>query len=114
MSDALLVRNGTIQTMDPAQPEVEAFAVIGDRIVAVGNRRLVADALPRGYRTVDLAGRCAVPGFNEAHNHMISYGTTLEHIDAGFPAVKSIRDIVAAVRERAVATAKEQWIIGRG
>ena len=51
MTDVLLVSNGTILTMDPAQPEVEAFGVIGDRIVAVGNRRLVEDALPRGYRT---------------------------------------------------------------
>ena len=114
MTDVLLVGNGTILTMDPELPEVEAFGVIDDRIVAVGNRRLVEDALPRGYRTVDLAGRCAVPGFNEAHNHMISYGMTLEHIDASFPAVKSIRDIVAAVRERAATTPKGRWIIGRG
>ena len=114
MTDVLLVSNGTILTMDPAQPEVEAFGVIGDRIVTAGNRRLVEDALPRGYRTVDLAGRCAVPGFNEAHNHMISYGLMLEHIDASFPAVKSIRDIVAAVRERAATTPNGRWIIGRG
>jgi predicted amidohydrolase YtcJ len=114
VTDVLLVSNGTILTMDPSQPEVEAFGVIGDRIVAVGNRRLVEDALPRGYRTVDLAGRCAVPGFNEAHNHMISYGMTLEQIDASFPAVTSIRDIVAAVRERAVTTTHGRWIVGRG
>ncbi len=114
MTDVLLVGNGTILTMDPAQPEVEAFGIIGDRIVAAGNRRLVEDALPRGYRTIDLAGRCAVPGFNEAHNHMISYGMTLEQIDASFPTVHAIRDIVAAVRERAASTPSGRWIIGRG
>ena len=114
MTDVLLVGNGTILTMDPAQPEVEAFGIIGDKIVAVGNRRLVEDALPRGYRTIDLAGRCAVPGFNEAHNHMNSYGMTLEQIDASYPTVHAIRDIVAAVRERAASTPSGRWIIGRG
>ncbi|MFN8592523.1 MAG: amidohydrolase [Thermomicrobiales bacterium] len=114
MTDALLVSNGTILTMNPAQPEVEAFGVIGDRIVAAGNHRLVADALPRGYRTLDLGGRCALPGFNEAHNHMISYGLTLDQIDAGYPAVSSIADIVSAVRARAASTPPGRWIVGRG
>jgi predicted amidohydrolase YtcJ len=112
--DAVLYTNGTILTMDPAQPEVEAVGIIGDRIVAAGDRTMVADALPRGYRTFDLAGRTMTPGFNEAHNHMIGYGTALGQIDTGFPAVKSIADIVAAVRERASDTQPGQWILGRG
>jgi predicted amidohydrolase YtcJ len=112
--DSLLITNGMLLTMDPVQPEVEAVGVIGDTIVAAGNRRLVEDALPRGYRTLDLGGQTLVPGFNEAHNHMIGYGTALGHVDAGFPAVRSIADIVAAVRERARVTPPGQWVIGRG
>jgi hypothetical protein len=54
------------------------------------------------------------PGFNEAHNHMIGFGQTLGYIDAGFPAVHSIADIVESVRERAQSTPPGTWIIGRG
>ena len=111
---ATLYTNGTILTMDREQPEVDAVGVIGDTIVAVGMREEVERTLPRGYRAVDLAARTMVPGFNEAHNHMIGYGTTLRQIDAGFPAVRSIQDIVEAVRARASDTPSGQWIIGRG
>jgi predicted amidohydrolase YtcJ len=114
MTDACLYTNGTILTMDSAQPQVEAVGVIGDTIVAAGDRQSVENALPRGHRRFDLAGRTMIPGFNEAHNHMIGYGTALGQIDAGFPAVKSIRDIVEAVRQRASSTPAGQWILGRG
>jgi predicted amidohydrolase YtcJ len=114
MVEAWVYTNGTILTMDRLQPEVEAVGVIGDRIVAVGSREVVEEALPRGFSTFDLAGRTMTPGFNEAHNHMIGYGTALGHIDAGFPAVRSIAEIVEAVRERAESTPEGEWIIGRG
>ncbi len=113
-TDALLITNGTILTMDRAQPTVEAIGVIGEWIVAAGNRRMVEDALPRQYKTIDLGGQTLIPGFNEAHNHMIGFGTALGHIDAGFPAVRSVADIVAAVKERAATTPHGQWILGRG
>jgi predicted amidohydrolase YtcJ len=112
--DARLFTNGTVLTMQRALPEAEAVGVIGDKIVAVGDRATVERALPRSYAVFDLAGRTLTPGFNEAHNHMIGYGLALGQIDAGFPAVRSIADIVAAVRERATVTPPGQWIVGRG
>jgi predicted amidohydrolase YtcJ len=114
MTDAVLYTNGTILTMDPANPEVEAVAVIGEAIVAAGDRASAEAALPRGHRRIDLAGRTMVPGFNEAHNHMIGYGTIANHIDAGYPAVRSIADIVERVKERAATQPPGTWILGRG
>lgn len=114
MTNAVIYGNGVILTMDPNQPEVEAIGVIGERIVAVGGRSDVEAALPHAPRRFDLAGRTLLPGFNEAHNHMIGFGQTLGYIDAGFPAVRSIAEIVARVRERAQDTPPGTWIIGRG
>jgi predicted amidohydrolase YtcJ len=114
VTDAQLFTNGTILTMDPGQSEIEAVGVIGGRIVAAGSRRAVEDALPRGYATFDLAGRTLLPGFNEAHNHMIGHGINVAQLDAGYPAVESIADLTAAVRRRAAETPPGQWIIGRG
>jgi predicted amidohydrolase YtcJ len=112
--EARLYTGGTILTMDPTRPEVEAVGTIGEWIVGAGSRRMVEDALPRGFKTVDLERRTMIPGFNEAHNHMIGYGIAAGYIDAGFPAVRSIADIVARVRERAAVTPPGQWIVGRG
>ena len=114
MVDAFMITNGTILTMDPAQPEVEAVGVIGERIVATGDRDAVAGTLPRGYRTLDLAGRTCLPGFNEAHNHMISFGLTLGHVTCSDPAVRSIEEIKRGVAERARQLPPGSWIQGRG
>ena len=114
MADAVLYSGGTILTMDRAILEVDAVATIGSRIVAAGSLDDAESALPRGFRPVDLAGRTMMPGFNEAHNHMIGFGETLQYIDCGFPAVTAIQDIVDAVRERAASQASGTWIIGRG
>lgn len=114
MSDAFVIKNGTILTMDHAQPSAEAVGVIGDRIVAVGSARMVEDALPRGYRVIDLGGRFCLPGLNEAHNHMIGFGTALGHVEAGFPKVRSIEDIKRNVAERARQVPAGTWIQGRG
>ncbi|MCX7623537.1 MAG: amidohydrolase [Thermomicrobium sp.] len=112
--DAYLVTNGTILTMDPARPEVEAFAVIGERIVAAGSRAEAEAVLPRGFRRLDLAGATCLPGFNEAHNHMINFGLVLGQVNCRYPAVRSIEDIVARFAARAGQVPPGTWIRGRG
>ncbi|MFN3337248.1 MAG: amidohydrolase family protein, partial [Thermomicrobium sp.] len=112
--DAYAVVNGTILTLDPTQPEVEAFGVIGERIVAVGSLAEVEAALPRGARRLDLAGATCLPGFNEAHNHMINFGMVLGQVNCRYPHVHSIGDIVARFAERASQTPPGSWIRGRG
>lgn len=112
--DAYAVVNGTILTMDPTKPEVEAFGVIGERIVAVGSMAEVEAALPRGARQLDLAGATCLPGFNEAHNHMINFGLVLGQVNCRHPHVRSISDIVARFAERASQTPPGSWIRGRG
>lgn len=114
MAESLLISNGTILTMDPSQPNAEAVGVIGDRIVAVGSRDDVAAQLPRGYDALDLAGRTCLPGFNEAHNHMIGYGVALGQTACGYPEVRSIAEITRAVARRAADTPGGTWIQGRG
>lgn len=44
------------------------------RIVATGDDRSVAGLAGPGTRTVELAGRTAIPGFVESHNHPVFLG----------------------------------------
>ncbi len=114
MVDARLFFGGTILTMDKTHPTVEAVGAMGDRIIATGPIEQVSAALPAAAKRYDLAGRTMMPGFNEAHNHMIGFGETLQYIDCGYPAVTSIDDIVGAVGARAASQPKGTWVIGRG
>ena len=73
-----IFEGGTLLTMDPARPRATALAVLGGRIVAVGD----GDELRRhldAERVVSLQGRTVVPGFHDAHNHMPAFGMGLAH-----------------------------------
>src|ERR1041384_919635 len=62
--------NGRIFTSNPKQLHIEALAVQGERILAVGpSKGMLALAGPK-TRQVDLAGRVVIPGINDAHYHL--------------------------------------------
>src|SRR5581483_7250222 len=65
-------------------------------------------------KELDLAGATVIPGFNDAHNHLILLGHWLSQLNCSFPAVTSITEIVAAVAARAALTPPGEWIEGRG
>jgi predicted amidohydrolase YtcJ len=86
----VVLRGGTILTMDPEQPAAEAVAVQGDSIVAVGSETDVMAAASPGATVVDLGDRVLLPGFNDAHCHRI------DGLDAGRSAPRfAIRDALA-------------------
>ena len=91
-----IFEGGTLLTMDPARPRATALAVLGGRIVAVGD----GDELRRhldAERVVSLQGRTVVPGFHDAHNHMPSFGMGLADISLSSPPVGSVDDVLRAV-----------------
>lgn len=74
--------NGQVVTMEPDMPQVEALAVLGEYILAVGtNDEILALSGPE-TQVIDLGGRGLLPGFVDPHNHRFtasySQGITLE------------------------------------
>jgi predicted amidohydrolase YtcJ len=68
-ADVVLV-NGRLFTSDGSRPFVEALAIRGDRIVAVGtSAEMESLAGPKTTR-LDLGGRVVIPGINDAHYHL--------------------------------------------
>jgi hypothetical protein len=106
--------NANVITMDPARPSAEAVVVEGGRIAFVGGIAEARDFARPGAGATDLAGQTLVPGFNEAHNHMLTFGLTLAQVDAGYPSVRSIAEIVRAFAARARETPRGGWVRGRG
>src|SRR5678815_2570474 len=111
----LILINGRVLTVDSADRVVQAVGISGNRIVAVGTNAEVERAASPNARRIDLAGRAVTPGLLDAHDHFSSGGAErLYVLDLSYPNVKSIADVAAAIRTKAVALGKGAWIQGRG
>lgn len=108
----LVLRNGTVVTVDENQPEAEALAIAGDRIVAVGTNTEIDAYIGSGTEVVDLEGKLAVPGFIEGHGHFMSLGDAQTILD--LTQADTWEDIVQMVAGAAEAAAPGTWIRGRG
>ena len=86
--------NGKIFTGDPEHPYAEVVAIRGDKIVAVGNRTEVSQAVGRDAETIDLKGNFLTPGLIDSHCHALEGGLTLISADIG-EKVGSIDELVA-------------------
>jgi hypothetical protein len=108
----LVLRHGRVVTMDARQPEGEAVAVAGHRIVAVGTDTDLQRYIGPTTRVVDLRGRLLIPGFIDAHAHFMGIGQSLKQLD--LTKAHTWDDIVQMVAAAAKQAKPGAWIEGRG
>ncbi|WNC17344.1 amidohydrolase [Brevibacillus brevis] len=106
----IVFRNGRVVTADAANRVVQAVAVKGNRIVAVGTNEEADRLIHSQTRIVDLKGRSLLPGFIDAHLHMTIYGTNKLGVDCKARNITSIDDLLGALAEQAKKTPKGEWI----
>lgn len=107
----LVLRNGRIFTGDQARPWAEAVAIRGDRIVAVGSEAEVAKLTGPQTRVIDLGGRMAMPGINDAHDHPGDTPLGVEARTRRPPmADPSLAELAEAVAKAAPQTPPAAWI----
>ena len=105
----LVLRNGRIWT-GAEPPFVEAIAIRGNKVAATGAFKPMWVG-PR-TRVVDLGGRMAMPGINDAHIHFLGGSIGLTQVDlTGACTVEAMQRRVA---DFARANPDEPWITGRG
>jgi predicted amidohydrolase YtcJ len=111
-ADLVLV-NAKIYTVDNARPVTSALAVRGGRVIFVGSD-LEARTLANGATNViDLHGATVVPGFVDAHAHLLGLGDLLRRVNLG--GSTSYDEVVERVKAWAAKDAKPgEWIEGRG
>src|SRR5580658_9664082 len=108
----LVLRNGKIVTVNAAQPSVQAIAIRGDKISALGSNADAAKWTGPKTQVIDLHGQLAIPGFIEGHGHFTGIGEYRLGLD--LREARTWEQIVAQVA-RAVQQAKPgEWIVGRG
>ncbi|MFF9144673.1 amidohydrolase [Streptomyces sp. NPDC014861] len=112
----LVFVGGRVVTVDAEFSVAEALAVTGAVISAVGTRQDVAPFVGPDTRVVDLAGATLLPGINDSHLHGCAFGMSTPplSLDLSHPAVASLADVAASVREAVGRTPAGQWITGHG
>ncbi len=105
-----IVVNGNVLTQDDANPRAQAFAVRGDRFIAVGSDADVRNLAGPDTGVLDAAGATVVPGFIDAHSHPSGAGlNALRNVNTN---LGSIAGIQGALRARAQETPPGEWIVG--
>lgn len=92
----------------------EALAIHGGRVVAAGAREAVSALAGPGTKRIDLAGRLALPAFNDSHQHLLPMGLGMGQVNLRAPEVHSLDLLLERIRAAARTTPAGGWIVGRG
>jgi len=108
----LIIRGGTIYTVEEGNLSVEAVAVSGDRIVYAGDLAGIKKFEGENTKIIDLQGKTMTPGFIEGHGHFMGLGYNELQLD--LMNVTSYEELVQKVNEAIAKAQPGQWIVGRG
>jgi predicted amidohydrolase YtcJ len=106
----LVVVNANVRTMAAANPKTTSIAVVGNRIVAVGNDADTKSMIGPRTKVIDAGGKLVLPGFNDAHVHFLETGAQLSSVD--LRDAKSPEEFVRRIKEFAAKQPKGRWILG--
>src|SRR5689334_25192230 len=107
-----MLYNGTIYTLDPSQPRVQALAIRDGRVLAVGSEGKVQAAVGGRAEGINLRGRAVIPALTDAHVHLVWHGLAQREVR-----LEGIDDPEAAVLRVAEAAEKlpaGAWVRGGG
>ncbi len=110
-ADLVLV-NGKIYTVDNTRPFTSALAVRGGRVLFVGSdveARTLANA---STSVIDLHGATVLPGFVDAHAHLLGLGNMLRRVNVA--GSTSYDEVIDRVKAWSKDVKPGEWILGRG
>ena len=108
----VLYTNGVVYTMNQQQPEAEAVAVSGNRIVFVGNAVKAQEYVGEGTEVLDLEGKMVLPGFISTHDHIIAANWLTSGLD--LYDARSKEEVLEIVKADAEANPDKKMIFGMG
>ncbi len=108
----LIVKNANVRSLDNQGSTFSGFAVRNGAILETGDAESLDYLKGPATAVVDAEGKTVVPGFNDAHCHLLSLrGQQLLQLDCSPAKVRGIADIIALIREKAEKTPKGEWIL---
>ncbi len=101
-----------VRTMDAGRPTAEAFAVRDGRVLRVGTKKAVLDAVGPSAQVVEWKDAVVVPGLTDAHAHLLGLGTALSTLN--LVGAKSIDEVLARAKAAGPESLQGDWLLGRG
>ena len=108
----VVIMGGKVATVDPDLGNVEALAINGYQITAVGSNEEIFSLIGSETKIIELNGRFAMPGFIEGHGHYLGLGRSKQILDLND--VKNWNEIVSMVAVAVDKANPGDWIFGRG
>lgn len=112
-SVATIFRNGKIYTGIAGSLWASALGVRGSRVIAVGKESEVLAKAGATAVCVDLAGRMAMPGIIDMHNHVLE-GARGVLFEVALSPAHTFDAVIERIREASRRTPVGQWITGFG
>ena len=110
----LILINGVIHTMDLSNSRAEAVAVKDGKFIKIGSSEEILSLKSNDTQVIDLNGKLLLPGFNDSHMHLLSFGASLKMVILND--CKSVEAIIEKVKgfikEKSIE--KGKWVSGRG
>ena len=107
-------KGGTILTVDANFSAAEALAFRGNKILAVGSENTVLQAAGEDATVVDLEGKTVLPGFIDAHTHVVSGSVVDSIMDyVGMARFSTVAEVLGHISSRAAATPAGDWLVFR-
>lgn len=81
MKAELIIRNGTVRTMNRLQPFAQALAIGKGKLIAVGSNEEIMAFATTDTRVIDACGNSVLPGFFDVHTHFTGTGLNATAVD---------------------------------
>jgi len=108
----LILAGGRIRTLGRSGMRIHShLAVAGGRVLAVGGPEVMGLRGPR-TKAMRLRGAAVLPGFNDAHAHVVYYGLTRFGADLG--GTRSVKEIADRLRAAGRRLGPDEWQQGMG
>ncbi len=103
---------GKIRTPAHQSGFVQALAVRGGVVQALGTDEDIRDLTGPGTRVIHLRGRLALPAFGDAHVHPVAGG--LESLRCNLLGLRTRHDCLAAISAYCASLPRDAWVLGGG
>lgn len=100
--------------MSATQPTAEAVAIRRNVIQRVGRYQDVHELVGPGTEVIECQGKCLLPGFHDAHIHLLACASHLLAVDCRPSTVSSVAEIQQAIHSRADLLPVGSWIRANG
>ena len=110
----LILFNANVITFDKHLPKARAVAIRGGKIMGIYPDKPPSETRGGTSQVIDCGNRTIVPGFHDAHCHIVALAESLVTLDLTPERVQSISDIKLKIRELSKKVEAGTWIRGWG